>query len=166
MLSTEVKMPVAVRAVSACIVDVRVHVQPARYRQPPHYEAKCDQQASSDEFTALLEPHRNLPAEKQHEPGAQGEEHGVSDREPHRETEGARVAGRPKRGRQRQRGNGHEVIGAESVEKAEREHRGRQHEGIIDGFGLWAVDFGSVKRRQPKARGLAVYISTDIYSCM
>jgi hypothetical protein len=37
---------------------------------------------------------------------------------------------------------------------------------IIDGFGLWTLDFGQAKSPQPMGQSLAIYIYTDVYSCM
>ena len=126
VLAAEMQMPVAVGA-NAVFVHVRVHVKPARHRQPTDDQTKHDQEAAAEELAALLEPHRNLPAEKQHEPGAEGEQkrmaHGKSQRQP----ECARVTGGAERRGERQGRDRHQMIGAEAVEKPESEHGTGEH---------------------------------------
>src|SRR5688572_17187809 len=99
MLPAEMQMPVTVCPVIARVVRMRMHVEAARNRHPPDDESKCDQQAATDQLATLLEPHGNLPAEKQHEPRPEREQHRVADGKSHCEAERARVS----RGTQRRR---------------------------------------------------------------
>jgi hypothetical protein len=119
-----------------------MHVESSGDCQPAHDEPEPDQQAASDEFPALLESRRYLPAEKQHQTGAQGKQHRVSDGKPYCEAKRARVSRRTERRRERESGYRHEVIGAEAVKEPEREHGAGRHAGIIDGFRLQALGFG------------------------
>jgi hypothetical protein len=160
----------AVRAVVSTLVHVRVHVEAARHREPADDKAEGDQEAAADEFASLLEPHWNLPAEKQHQSRAQCEQHGVPDGKSQREAERARITRRTERRGERQRGDGHEVIGAETVKKPESEHRTGEHGGDyrwLSAVGLrpWARPKAYSLRSRAQHR-LAHFISIDIYSCM
>ncbi len=53
----------------------------------------------------------------------------MADRKSQGQPEGSTVPRRSEGCCQRQRGNGHQVIGAEPMKEAEREHRTRQHGG-------------------------------------
>jgi hypothetical protein len=99
-----------------------VHIQALRKRQPPHHKAKPDQQAAADELASLLESHRDLPAEKQHEARTEREQYRMTNGKLQRKAERAAVSRGTKRRRERQRGDGHEVIGAETVKETERKH--------------------------------------------
>src|SRR5688572_15434448 len=121
MLPSEMQMPVTVCAMITRVMRVRMHVEAARNRHPPDNESECDQQAATDQLATLLEPHGNLPAEKQHEPPAEREQHRVADGKSQCEAERARVSRGAQWRRKRECRDCHEVIGAEAVKEAEGE---------------------------------------------
>jgi SAM-dependent methyltransferase len=126
VLTAEMQVPVAVGA-RTVFVHVRVHIQAARQRQPTDEQPEHDEETAADELAALLESDGNLPARKQHEPGAYREQQRVAHSKSHRKAERACIPGRPEGRRQRQRRNRHQVIGAKAVKKAEREHGPTYH---------------------------------------
>jgi hypothetical protein len=115
-------VPVRVQSMLAVLVGVGVRVNATGQGEPAPRKPESDEQTATGEFSRLLQPSGNLPAEKQDERRAYRQQQRVAHGEPQRQPEGAAVAGGLERRGQRKRRDGHQVIGAETVEKTESEH--------------------------------------------
>ena len=128
ILAADVQMPGRGGLVA---VPVRVAVDLARADAPGADPAEHDEEKAAEDFPAAFDDERQRPAERDERAGAEREEQRMTDCEAHGDAERARalerrcVAG----GADRQRRNRHQVIRAESMEKAQSEGRGdEEHE--------------------------------------
>ncbi len=92
-----------------------------------------DEEQAAEDFPTALDDERQRPAERDERAGAEREEQRVADREAHGDPERARALDRRclGGGADRQRRNRHQMIRAESMEKAQSEGRGdEEHESF------------------------------------
>jgi hypothetical protein len=99
---------------------VGVAVQALGGDDPQREGAHQNQQYAPHNLTGPLDQFRDLPAQKQHAASPDQQDHGVAQREAHGHTNrlAAPGAGRAVRA-DRERGDGHEVVGTQTVEEAE-----------------------------------------------
>jgi len=123
ILTADVQMPMRRGLVA---VPMRVAVDLSGRDAPEANRAEDDEEQAAEDLPAAFDDERQRPAEGDECAGAEREEEGVADREAHGDTERARALERRRLagGADRQRRNRHQMIRAQSVEKAQREGRG------------------------------------------
>ena len=124
--TADVQMPVRRRLVSVSMgmaVDARQHT-------PRTDRAERDEHQPAEQFAAAFDDERERPSEQEQRAGTHSQQHSVADRKPHRDAERARAFDRRRFATrsERKRRDRHEVIGAQTVKKAERESRGQQQQ--------------------------------------
>jgi len=126
------KVMKVVRVMWSVHVLMLMRVHAAGYRQPTADHAKDDEEAAAGDLPGLLQPQWQLPPEQQNSGRAQGEKERMTRRKSQSQPECAAIPyGSNRRGRDRKRGDRHQVIGAQAMQEPERKNRKNEHAAVI-----------------------------------
>ena len=100
-------------------------IDPTGRDAPEPQGAEQDQEDAAEHLAATLDDERQRPAQDDQRARAESQQQGVADGESHRDAERARAPQRRRlaTGANRQRGNRHQMIGAQAMEETEGEGR-------------------------------------------